>query len=270
MESTESLGLAEAATLYLGTLTSQNNDGRMHRELFKFVHWCGPDRSISKLAPSEVGDYADRLVGTGTLPRAGERLQVVKSFLAYAKKTGLTDRNLAPHVRIRKSKTRSSAARAEDAAQGVEMTADSHAQLLVRLESLKAERGPIAIQIREAAADKDVRENAPLEAAREQLGHVEGRIRDIESTLRNAVVVDSSGRERMTTVKVGARVSVQEVASGREMTYTLADRFGADPLEGKISDASPLGKAMVGSSAGQEVEAVTPRGRMRYRILKVR
>ena len=72
-------------------------------------------------------------------------------------------------------------------AEPVELTREGLVRLQDELEKLKAERGPLAAQIRRAAADKDVRENVPLEAAREQLGHTESRIRTIEGTLTAAV-----------------------------------------------------------------------------------
>jgi transcription elongation factor GreA len=137
------------------------------------------------------------------------------------------------------------------------------------LERLKAERGPIAIQIRKAAADKDVRENAPLEAAREQLGYLESRISSLEATLRTSVVIDPSQQQVAQNAKVGTRVSIKDLSNGREMSYTLVSAFEANPLEGRISDVSPMGKALVGHATGQEVEAVTPRGKVRYRILEI-
>ena len=74
----------------------------------------------------------------------------------------------------------------------------------------------------------------------------------------------------MQTAKIGTQVSVKDLGTGRKSTFTLVDRAEANPLEGKISDISPLGKVLLGRSVGQEVEAETPRGKALYRILKVR
>ena len=269
MEPTESMNLSEAAGVYVGSIKSKERQDETHRELYRFVHWCGTGRTISGLSPVEIAGYADHVGGSGTTPQAAERLQVVKAFLSYAKKKGIIDKSLAQHVRIPKSKARRGAMAGRNAEEVPELTRSGHAKLKAQLEKLKAERVPLAQDISKAAADKDVRENAPLEAAREQLGLVESRIRDIENTLESAVIIDSSSSKRATTVKVGTRVSVKDLGTGRENSYTLVSAWEAKPLEGLISDVSPLGQAINGRSVGQEVEAKTPRGNARYRILKV-
>ena len=270
MASTEITTLLEAAGLYFGSFKTQVDREGEHRELFRFVQWCGPDRQFSEIQPPEIGDYADQVAGSGTTPQAAERLQIVRKFLSYARKKGLTEVNLAQHVRIRRSKTAARKAATGEAQEQIELTSEGYNRLLEQVNKLKAERGPIANEIKKAAADKDVRENAPLDAAREQLGHIESRIRGIENTLNTAVIIDSSRRGRAKTASIGTRISVKELGTGRETTITLVDRVEANPLEGKISDVSPLGKALLGRSVGQEVEADTPRGKALYRILKVR
>ena len=149
-----------------------------------------------------------------------------------------------------------------------EVTHEGHIELVSEVESLKAQRAPIAVQIARAAADKDVRENAPLEAAREQLGLVESRIRQIEEALRRAVIIDPSKRGGK-AVELGAKVRVKDVKSGRETLYTLVSATEAKPLEGKISNVSPVGRALLRRIAGQEVEVDAPGGKLRYRIMKV-
>jgi transcription elongation factor GreA len=108
----------------------------------------------------------------------------------------------------------------------------------------------------------------PLEAAREQLGLVESRIRQIEDTLKNAVVVQPSG-EKAKTVRVGTKVHLKDLESGRETRYTVVSASEARPLDGKISDVSPVGKALMKRSAGQEIRVETPRGQLKYRIVKL-
>jgi len=138
-----------------------------------------------------------------------------------------------------------------------------------QLAELKGQRAPLALEIQKAAADKDVRENSPLEAAREQLGQVEARIREIESTLIKAVVIDDSGKFKSLTVQRGTAVWVQDVKSGKKFKYTVVDASEANPLESKISDVSPLGKVFLGQQAGQQVEAKTPGGTVNYKILGI-
>ena len=91
--------------------------------------------------------------------------------------------------------------------------------MVTQLAELKGQRAPLALEIQKAAADKDVRENSPLEAAREQLGQVEARIREIESTLIKAVVIDASGKSKSLTVQRGTAVWVQDVKSGKKFKY---------------------------------------------------
>ena len=261
--------LKEAMGTYVGTLESDDDYERLHKELYRFVHWCGPERSLENITPPEIGDYAEKQGGTGTSPQAAARLQIIRTFLLYARKKGMITQNLAIHVRVRKSKSWSKERQALEAKKAIELTPEGHAQLVKELEKLKGDRSPLAVQIRQAAADKDVRENAPLEAVREQLGMVESRIATIEETLKDAVMMEAGSRARGASVKLGARVSMKELETGKENTYMVVSPSEANPLDGKISDASPMGKAFIGRSKGQEVEVQTPRGKARYRILSV-
>ena len=101
------------------------------------------------------------------------------------------------------------------------------------------------------------------------MGLLESRIREIESTLKGSVIVSSTREDGAQTIRVGALVLLEDVATGRELTYVLVGAREANPLQGKISDVSPVGRALVGRSAGQEVEVDSPRGRLHYRIVKV-
>ena len=267
MASSRSVTLLEAVGQYTGTIKAQEDHEELERELYRFVNWCGIDRPISQLSPPEIGEYSDRLAGTGTRPQAAEHLQIVRQFLTFARKKGLVEANLAMHVRVRRPRGRPG--RQTGAPESASLTKEGHAELVAQLERLKEERTAVALEIQKAAADKDVRENAPLEAAREQSGHIESRIRSIEDTLKSAVIIDSSHPEPTETVRLGSRVSVDDLTAGRKASYTLVHRTEANALEGRISDISPLGKALVGRSVGHEVEVETPRGKTRFRILEV-
>ena len=269
MESVQSTTLLEAAGLYLGSIKEKDNQETTHRELSRFVQWCGPDRAFPEINPSEIGEYADQVAGTGTSPQAADRLQAIRNFLSYARKKGLIDKNLAQHVRIRKFRSRAGKSQQRDFQETIELTRDGHAQLVEQLEKLKSERVPLAIQIQKAAADKDVRENAPLEAAREQLGYVESRIRTLEETLKSAVIINDAQKSKSQVVKLGMRVSVKDLTSGRQNSYMLVNPTEANPLEGRISNASPLGKALFNRRVGTEIKVDTPRGINRFQIMKV-
>ena len=266
MESNASVTLREAANLYLGSI--KNGDAQTQaQQVHRFVQWYGGDRAVGRIRPPEVGDYGEQALGSGSAPEV-EHLQEVKKFLSFARKKGLVDQGLAQHVRIRKAKKRSQSGENAEGLRRIELTREGHTRLSEELKGLQAERGPIAAEIKRAAADKDVRENAPLEAAREHLGQVESRIRDVEYTLRRAVIAESSGK-RGQPIKLGSKVVVKDQGTKRQTTYTIVGAAEASPLEGKISDVSPVGKALMGRSAGQEVEVVTPRGKLAYAVVRV-
>ena len=261
--------LLETIGVYVADPKTKTDDtDQTHKELQRFVTWCGPNRVIRDITPSTIGDYANSVAGSGTTPQAAERLQVVRKFLTFARKKQIIDVNLAQHVRVRRAKTRQGRTVLQEEHQ-IELTADGHKQLVGELETLKAQLEPLAAEIQRAAADKDVRENAPLEAAREEKGRVDSRIRDIQATLNSAVVIDASDPSRSLTVKLGTKVEIQDISSGRKSEYIVVSASEARPLESKISDVSPLGKALLGRAAGHEVDTQTPRGTMKYKILNI-
>ena len=122
--------------------------------------------------------------------------------------------------------------------------------------------------MRRAAADKDFRENAPLEAAREQYGHLEGQIRELEEALKSAIVIGEKQRVAL-KVSVGDSVILRNLTSGEELHYTIVNSKEVDPTRGKISSASPIGKAIIGRGQGELVEVTAPAGKLRYQIEQV-
>ena len=252
--------LMDAVELYVKSLRAKDSNTQQH--LVGFVREMGGSRLVSKIQPSDIGEYGERTLASGA--QAVERLQSVRKFLSYANRKKFTEQNLAQHLRIRKSK-RSARNATGDGPRTVEVTREGHRALVEELKQRKAERGLLAAEIKRAAADKDVRENAPLEAARERHGLNESKIRDIEALLKDARVSDSG--QDGGTVAMGVRVVMKD-AKG-EKTYTVVSAMEASPAEGKISDVSPLGKAIMGKTSGQSVEVKTPRGTTRYRIVKV-
>ena len=121
--------------------------------------------------------------------------------------------------------------------------------------------------MRRAAADKDFSENAPLDAAREQRGYLEGRIMELEGVLAAAVVMDET-RAGTHKIGIGDEVVLQDLATGEEVRYSLVSPREVDPAAGKISSESPIGKAAIGRQAGDEVEVMVPAGKLRYRIVR--
>ena len=151
--------------------------------------------------------------------------------------------------------------------QVVELTREGHEALEIEVEALKAQRPQVREEIRAAMLDKDFRENAPLDAAKEKQAHLESRIRQIDETLKRAVVVEGvAGGSR---VQIGSTVQVANLKSGASLRYTIVGSNEGNAAEGKISNASPIGKALLDRSVGDEVKVSVPAGVLRLRVEKV-
>jgi len=131
-------------------------------------------------------------------------------------------------------------------------------------------RPEIARILYEARLDKDIRENAPYDAAKHHQAEVEARIRYLERVLATARVVDprsvETNGERAT---LGARVVLRDLTTGEELVYTLVGPTEANPLEWRLSVASPVGRAILDRRPGEEVEVEAPAGRVRFRIERI-
>jgi transcription elongation factor GreA len=139
------------------------------------------------------------------------------------------------------------------------------------LHRLKTVDRPNAISaIAEARSHGDLTENAEYEAAKERQGFIEGRIKDVEAKLANAQVIDPKLVETDGRCVFGATVELEEAKSGEAVTYQIVGDDEADIKQGKVSISSPLARALIGKSAGDEVEVQTPGGVRRYEITDVR
>ena len=187
------------------------------------------------------------------------------AFLAFARKQGFTATNLATHLRLRKT---AAPAVGGGVIREVQLTADGHAALVAELKNLRAQRPRVADELRLAMADKDFRENAPLDAAREHQAYLEARIREIEATLKNAIIVTGVPQSDA-RVGVGSAVLLRNLKSGAEVRYILVSPSEVNPAEGKISFASPVGRALMERGAGEEVDVKAPAGTLRFRIESV-
>ena len=241
-----------------------------HKELSRFVRWCGADTKTTSLSPTIVAEYCGTLEGRGD--DGAQRLTVTKAFLTYLHRQELTGVNLAPHARLRRTVKRSSGVgQPKRAAAVTQLTADGLKLLNSELEVLKAERINVTEEIRKAAATKDFSENAPLDAAREKQGQVETRIRVLEATLDGAVLLEESKANvgNSSRITIGSRVVLKHAKSKREVSYLLVEPQEADPSAGKLSVASPVGKAVLERAVGDEVEVTTPGGTVLYLVAKV-
>ena len=145
-----------------------------------------------------------------------------------------------------------------------QITPEGKAELEEEVEQLKGRRGEIAEKIAEARDFGDPSENAEYDAAREEQGIVETRIAEIENILQNAQIIKTTGENE---VHLGSRVTLE--ANGKQVTYTLVGPVEADPLSGKISNESPIGKVILGKRIGDTATITTPKGELTYTITEL-
>lgn len=151
------------------------------------------------------------------------------------------------------------------------MTVHGAEKLRQELNELKTVARPRLIQaIAEAREHGDLKENAEYHAAREQQGFIEGRIQDIESKLSNAQVIDVATLNAGGKVVFGATVEVLDLDSEEEHTYKIVGEDEADYREGLISVSSPIARALIGKTEGDEVAFSVPGGDREFEILEVR
>ncbi|HEX9091304.1 MAG TPA: transcription elongation factor GreA [Anaerolineales bacterium] len=148
------------------------------------------------------------------------------------------------------------------------LTSEGAAKLKAELEELKGpKRDEMARRLRSAIQMGDLSENADYHKAKEDQGFMEGRIQELERILKYAKIIDEEGLPT-DTIQVGSRVTVKEGDYPAE-TYFLVGATEADPRNGRISNESPIGKALLGGHVGDEVVASTPGGEIRLKILKI-
>jgi transcription elongation factor GreA len=147
----------------------------------------------------------------------------------------------------------------------VELSADAHARMVGELDQLVRGRRPeVVARIKAARELGDLRENAEYHAAREEQSFLEGRIRQLEDRLRRAVVIEAGADGAVT---MGSTVTVE--SGGERSVFAIVGTAESDPAKGRLSAASPVGKALIGKRVGDEVVVRTPRGDVRYRVVGI-
>ena len=146
------------------------------------------------------------------------------------------------------------------------LTPEGEIKLRAELAELKVpRREDLAQRLRSAIQMGDLSENADYHKAKEDQGFLEGRIQEIESILRTAIIIEKSQSD---FVSVGSHVTIQEADFDPETFYVVGAKE-ADPRNGKISNESPIGSALMNHKVGDVIEADTPGGKIRLKILKV-
>ncbi|MCB0210158.1 MAG: transcription elongation factor GreA [Anaerolineae bacterium] len=152
----------------------------------------------------------------------------------------------------------------------VYLTLEGKKKLEEELEFLTTvRRREVAEAIRSAKEEGDLSENSAYDEAKLQQGFLEGKVQQIEAQLRNAVIIEANGNGNKNVISIGSTVTVIDEEFDEEETYTIVGSAEADPLEGKISNESPIGMALLGAKLEQEVNVQTPGGTVTYKVLKI-
>jgi transcription elongation factor GreA len=264
------VNFTEAVGRYALTLKPDDKQAQQ-QELNRFVRWF-ERRPMTELTAQEIERYQEEFEKTGADSR---RLEPIKLFLAYAAKQGFTDINYGKFIRIKRVISRGGRAGAK-AEQQVEiptgeiLTAEGYQRLQEELDNLiNVKRPEIAHDLFEARIDKDFRENAPYDAAKQHQAEVEARIRQLQGILARAQILEEGQASSSGRIALGSKVKLRDLSDDEDLEYTLVSANEANPRLGRISIASPVGRALLDHAPGDTVEVEAPGGTMKYRIASV-
>lgn len=226
------------------------------------------DAKTTGITGAQLGDgeTAPQPIAGRTVPGVSATGAATKGTARTTARTGTTR---ATTTRRATSTTRSTAARVTlppaGARPAAQLTASGLEAMQRELHELTTVRRPeVILRVKHARELGDLRENADYEAARNEQAFLEGRIRELEQTLRTAVVIQTIDPG---TIALGSRVDVE--VEGHPVTFHIVGSSEADPDRDRISDASPVGKALLGHRAGDEVVIQTPGRQIHYRVVDV-
>ena len=254
--------LGQALSDYVQTLKPEQ---RRTQETYvrRYVEYAGEGLICATLTGSKVESYAEAQIRSSD-PAAPERVAALKAWFQFLKKREYTTANFGINIRARRPMGRAStAAVARIEETPIEMTAGGIETLKAELAVLDSQKLDLIRAIEIARSDGDLRENAPYHAAREALAFANQRHKQIETSLRRAVVVDRTEDDRS---NVGSQVTVTNLEDGKQTTYKLVSAREANATDKKISVESPVGKMLVGRRAGDAVVVTIPRGEIRYSV----
>lgn len=263
------LSFSEALAQYVAVKKSGKKVLEGQQEISRFIAWFGRDRKINDLSPAQVADYAHLAARRGI--DSVQKLGPVKTFLGFLKDEGWIETSLAAHLRVPRTRRTTAAGNRRSAnEEGATLSQEGYDNLISQLDVLKEERIKIVEDIKRAMEDKDFKENSPLDAAKDRQGIIEARIREIEAGLTGVQILSADSNKRgQQRVAVGTRVTLKDVASGKQIRYTLVDVREADVSSGKISTVSPVGQALLDRSIGEEISINVPKGTLRYVVQEI-
>lgn len=149
------------------------------------------------------------------------------------------------------------------------LTEGKKKELEAELDDLKVNRRrEVAAKIKEARAQGDLSENAEYDAAKDEQAEIEARILVIENMLRNVKVINEA-RLNKNKISLGSQVKLLDIEFNEEFVYMIVGSTESDPANGKISNESPLGNALIGCKAEDIVEVNSPAGLLKYKVLEI-
>lgn len=149
------------------------------------------------------------------------------------------------------------------------LTEEGAAELRRELENLIHVRRPeLAMKLKEAVAEGDLKENADYHDAKEQQAFIEGRINYLENVLRSATIITPDSNSEV--VVLGSEVTIREEGMDDDETYSIVGQAEANPREGKISNVSPIGAALLGKKKGDKIRVATPGGETIFKIRSIK
>ena len=147
------------------------------------------------------------------------------------------------------------------------MTADGFLELENELNDLKLNKRPEIIQaLKEARAQGDLSENADYDAARNAQAELEGKIKELEYMMENAKIIDNNNKD---VINIGSTITICYIDDNEEEEYKIVGSMESDPMNNKISNESPIGKAVIGKKVNDVVSVESPNGAFEIKILKI-
>ena len=283
--------LIKAVNLYTNRMRKSRKES-IKSDLSSFIQWlfeCLEPKSYNEdldmdkinlnlIEPSFIEQYVQMTNVKHSNFNASKKLTVARDFLGFLhnpdsndEKIKFTDTNLSNHIRNKKGRRTGSLSlksrlHEEDV---IEISQEYHDNLISDLAIRFKEREDVVVDINKAAADKDFRENAPLEAAREKQGLIESQIKTIEETLRKSAIINTKKTSKTNKIaKIGSKVTMLQNSKTR-VKISLVASPEADVNTSKISVESPIGMALVGKTENEEVIVSAPAGSVNYKIVKI-
>jgi transcription elongation factor GreA len=258
--------IGQAFSQYLDSLKPEQRK-KDESYVRRCVDYFREDFLVADLDGARVESFAEAAIKPSD-PAAPERVAALKGWFQFLKKKDFAKANYGVNVRLKRQagrgSTMPSVSRRHEAP--VEVTAEGLEALKLEKADLEQQRIELVRAIEHARQDGDLRENAPYHAAREALAFNEDKRRQVDDTLRRAVVVDNVAAGQ---AAVGSTVHLTNLNDDRPVTYTLVSAREANFAEQKISVESPVGRQLLGRRTGDEVSVSTPRGDVVFRIDRI-